>query len=329
MDEALRQWTEEQLGRIAGAGTPGPWQPLRVEASHRRFFRMTWQAGGREGSFVAMSSPPERENNGQFLALAELFARHRIGVPKLLAADEARGRFLMSDLGDVHFEDVYRQRGPGAVLPGALETLHRLQQIRDPRVPPYTRARFEDELDIYLTWCLGHLLDTEPPAALGEVFARLVEATEAQPTCCVHRDYHCRNLLLTPEGTVGVVDFQDALMGPATYDLASLLRDCYYRLPESDVTRWREAYLAGTRLDVQRACFARDLDFTGLQRQLKAVGIFARLYLRDRRDTHLPHIVPVLGRIGELAARYPQLAALAEHVAAVLPLVRARLGAAP
>jgi hypothetical protein len=329
MDPALREWTQAQLRRL---GAPGEvrWRPMRVEASHRRFYRVQWPApaDAEAGSRVVMSSPPALENNGQFVALAELFARHHIGVPKLLARDENRGYFLMSDLGQTHFEDVYAGRGPDAVLPAALQTLHRLQQIHDARIPPYLRARFEDELDIYLTWCLGALLELEPASALADVFRILVDATQAQPVCCVHRDFHSRNLLLTPSGDVGMVDFQDALMGPATYDLASLLRDCYHRFPEADVARWRDAYLAATPLDVDRPRFAQDLDFTALQRQLKAVGIFARLALRDGRNSHLEHIVPVLARIGELAAQYPETAALAEHSATVLPIARRRLGVA-
>lgn len=330
MDERLQVWTEARLGHLmAGAGRTDRWTPIRVEASHRRFYRVRWHAeGAARASFVVMASPPDLENNDQFVALADLFRQRGIGVPELLARDEDQGYFLMSDLGETHFEDVYADRGPAAVLPEALGTLHRLQQIDDPRVPPYTRARFRDELRLYVTWCLGALLDLEPPAALDEVFEHLMASTGTQPVCCVHRDFHCRNLLKTPSGGVGVVDFQDALMGPATYDLASLLRDCYYRLPEAEVGRWRDEYLARTPLEVDRPRFAMDFDFTALQRQLKAVGIFARLSLRDGRDSHLAYIVPVLGRIGDLAAKYPLMSPLAEHTDALLPRVRARLGAA-
>jgi len=324
MDEALRHWSQDQLERLSEA-PPGllTWQPLAVEASHRRFYRVR----GAGGSHVVMASPPDLENNGQFVALARLFAAHGIGVPRLLADDPQRGFFLMTDLGDVHFADVYARQGPAAALPAALATLHRLQAIDDPAVPPYSRQRFADELDIYVTWFLGTLLGEPPPAALAEVFEHLLAATDAQPRCCVHRDFHARNLLLRSDGTAGVVDFQDALRGPATYDLASLLRDCYYRLPEDAVGHWRDLYLQQTLLPVDRARFAADLDLVALQRQLKAVGIFARLYLRDGRESHLRHIVPVLERIGALAAAYPQLAPLAEHTAAVLPPARARLEA--
>jgi N-acetylmuramate 1-kinase len=334
MEEALRAWAERTLTASSAAPAPGftaaRWQPLRVEASQRRFYRIVRRPshGAAEESFVVMSSPPERENNGQFVALAELFAGHGIGVPRLLATDFGRGFFLMTDLGETHFTDVYAEPGPDAVLPAALNTLLRLQQIEDPIIPPYTRARFVDELDIYTQWFLGALLDAAPPPALPDAFERLVEATQAQPTCCVHRDFHARNLLLTADGGIGVVDFQDALMGPATYDLASLLRDCYYTFPEAEVARWRDRYLALTPLPVNRSTFARDLDLTALQRQLKAVGIFSRLHLRDGRDSHLQHIVPVLRRVRDLAAGYPDLAPLARHVSNVLPAACERLGVA-
>ncbi len=329
MDDALQQWAEESIRGLApGGGAAFRWQPLRVEASHRRFHRVSVEQEPR-WSWIVMSSPPELENNGQFVALADLFHRHGIGVPELLRTDEARGWFLMTDLGDRHFEDVYADRGPDTVLPGALDALHCLQGIDDARIPAYTRQRFEDELEIYRTWFLGNLIEADAPPELAGAFAALIDATQAQPACCVHRDFHCRNLLLTPDGGVGVVDFQDALMGPATYDLASLLRDCYYRFSEPEVARWREIYLAQTTLAVDRSRFARDLDLTALQRQLKAVGIFARLHLRDRRDSHLPHIVPVLNRIGELAAQYRDTRALADHVATILPRARTRLERVP
>lgn len=325
-DGPLQAWAEGAIRSLFGPGRAGAWQPLAVEASHRRFYRIRWQgADGGERSLVAMTSPPDKENNDQFLLMAELLAAHAIGVPQILGAERGRGWFLMTDLGDTHLADVYRHAGPGAVLPQVLATLHRLQTVSDPRIPPYTEQRLRDELGIYTEWLLGALLEVPSPTALEAVFERLLDAVQGQPVCCVHRDYHCRNLMVGDQGQVGVVDFQDALMGSATYDLASLLRDCYYRFPESEVARWRDAYLAGTELPVDRARFARDLDLTALQRQLKAVGIFSRLHLRDGRASHLPHIVPVLERIGALAAGYPDLTPLAEHVQAILPAARRRL----
>ncbi len=326
MDVAVQSWARARLAELgmAPAVDAVRFDALPVEASHRRFHRLQVEGAT---SFVVMQSPPTLENNAQFVTLATVFAGHGIGVPRLLAADAPAGLYLMTDLGTRHFEDVYRDPGAETVLPGAIDTLLRLQAVRDGRIPPYTRQRFAEELAIYREWFLQALLNMAAPESLLEAFEILVEATQAQPRCCVHRDFHCRNLLLTAEGYVGVVDFQDALMGPATYDLASLLRDCYHTFPETEVARWREHYLERTPLPVERDRFARDLDLTALQRQLKAVGIFARLSLRDERDSHLQHIVPVLTRIRDLAAGYPALAPLSGHVATVLPQARRRLEA--
>lgn len=325
MDRDLQQWTAAAVETLAPGTTLEGWQALAVEASQRRFYRLQLADGH---SLVAMRSPPQLENNAQFEALAGVFGAAGVAVPEVLAVDRDRGFFVMTDLGPLHLADVYRRDGVDRVMPAALDTLHRLQQVDSPGIPPYTRERFADELGIYMTWCLEALLERRPDGALDESCAALLAATDRQPRCCVHRDYHGRNLLSLEDGRVGVVDFQDALMGPATYDLASLLRDCYHRFSEAEVARWRDAYLRATPLDVDRAGFARDLDFVALQRQLKAVGIFARLHLRDGRDSHLPHIVPVLERIAELAATYPELDALARHAADVLPAARRRLAAA-
>lgn len=326
MDHDLNTWARQAVEGLPGRCAIDGWEALAVEASHRRFYRLRLRDGR---TLVAMSSPPDLENNGQFVALAALLQANGIGVPELLVSDQARGLFLMTDLGERHFADVYAEHGPAPVMPGALETLRRLQQIDDARSPPYTRQRFEDELDIYVHWCLERWLGRTADASVRDALRLLVDATDRQPRCCVHRDFHARNLLLGDDGRVGVVDFQDALMGPATYDLASLLRDCYYTFPEAEVARWRNAYLDATPLDVDRAGFPRDFDFTALQRQLKAVGIFVRLHLRDGRDSHLVHVVPVLRRIHELAAGYPELRALTDHTAAVMPTAAKRMGAAP
>ncbi|MEQ8482837.1 MAG: phosphotransferase [Pseudomonadales bacterium] len=326
MDAAFRQWVDRRLAELGGSA--GAWEPLPAEASHRRFYRVRVIDAVSTPSVVAMTSPPDLERNDAFEHLAGVFLAAGIGVPEIHAIDRGRGYLLLSDLGGHHLIDAYRQPGAEAVLPAAIDTLIRLQQVSDPGITPYTRQRFQDELAIYRQWCLDALLALPAPAGLDAAFALLVDATDAQPRCCVHRDFHSRNLLLGGDGGIGVVDFQDALIGPATYDLASLLRDCYHRFEEAEVARWRDHYLARTPLPVDRATFARDLDFVALQRQLKAVGIFARLKLRDGRDTHLAHIVPVLARIRDLAAAHPPLAALAEHAAAAVPLARQRLAAA-
>jgi N-acetylmuramate 1-kinase len=323
MEPSLHRWTESRL--TERGLSLADCRPLATEASHRRFYRLRMGLGSATASLVAMSSPPALERNAAFEHLAGVFSAAGIGVPEIVAIDRARGFVLMSDLGERHLADAYADPGVEAVMPGAIDTVIRLQQVQDAQIEPYTRQRFADELDIYRDWCLGALLERAAPDWLDDAFAVLLAATDAQPRCCVHRDYHCRNLLLRPDGGIGVVDFQDALMGPATYDLASLLRDCYYRFDERAVAHWRDEYLARTPLPVNRSTFARDMDLVALQRQLKAVGIFARLMIRDGRGSHAPHIVPVLERIRDLAADYPDLAALARHAEDIAGAARQRL----
>jgi len=310
------------------------WEALRVEASHRRFYRVipdpaaTAGAGSRgaPSSLVVMDSPPDLENNTQFLSLARVFARYGVGVPRVYAHEPVAGWFLLADLGSNHLADVYLTEGPDTVLPAVLNTLHRIQKVRDPAVPEYTAQRFRDELDIFARWFVEAFLARPFPARrLGAIFDLLVENTREQLQCCVHRDFHCRNLLVTPGGAIGVVDFQDALRGPATYDLASLLRDCYYRFDETDVARWRNAYLAGTDLPLDAERFPQQLDLMAVQRQLKAVGIFARLHLRDGRPTHLPSIEPVLDQLSDLCDRYPALFPLGEFLTEIRPATEHRL----
>lgn len=330
LPEGLETWAADAISALGGT-PPLSWQALAAEASYRHFYRVRGRATerGREqprGSWVVMWSPPQLENNSQFVALARLFRRHGIGVPELHAVDLNRGYALLADLGSRHFADLYAEQGPGSLLEATLDTLLRLQAIDDAAIPPYTAQRFRDELTIFTEWFAARWLGTPAPeASLEPCFETLVACTQEQPQCCVHRDFHCRNLLLDDAGRVGVVDFQDALRGPAAYDLASLLRDCYYRFPEAEVARWREAYLTRSPLPLDRACFARQLDLTAIQRQLKAVGIFARLQLRDGKTSHLRHILPVLEQTGELSGRYRELEPLAGYLQRVLPAAAARL----
>lgn len=303
-DQAI-SWAKSALPALAGAAVT----TLRAEASFRAFYRLQPDA---EASVVLMVSPPEREQNKQFERLAEVFGAAGIPVPRTLAADREAGWYLLTDLGSRELADAYGTSAERAGIEAALTTLIDIQAVRDDAIPPYATARFADELQIFSDWFANGLLGRALPAAIGPVFDHLVARMPGQPQCCVHRDYHCRNLLFDPaSGQLGVVDFQDALIGPAAYDLASLLHDCYHRFSEADVAHWRDWYLARTPLPLEPETFAEDLTLTAVQRQLKAVGIFARLKLRDGRATHLDHIPPVLESLVALTAPLPALAPLA------------------
>ncbi len=304
--------------------------PLPVEASHRQFYRMHT----RRRSLVLMCSPPDLERNEAFLSLADLFQQHQLHVPAIYHVDRAAGWMLMEDLGDMDLEAVYAGSARSAAIQSALKLLPRLAAVRSPLIEPYTEARMQMEVGLFNEWFTGQLLDVAGYEHGSEgAYAELINAMLEQPQGCVHRDYHCRNLLYLPADAatgagaatdaapeeadadpqqIGLVDFQDALHGPILYDPASLLRDCYYVFSEAEVARWLQLYISlqpdlqGYKPQQIRTWF----DYTAMQRQLKAVGIFARLHLRDGKSSHLGYIPGVLNRLHTLSRQYPALQAL-------------------
>ena len=298
-----RQWCEEQFATLLQA--PPTVTPLKVEASHRLFFRIE---DGRD-AYVLMLSPPALEQNEQFVTMQMVFNQHNVPVPDLLAYDYPLGLFLMSDLGKDDFETIYETEDRDLAISSAIDCLHIIQSVN--QAPPYTAERFQLELEIFQEWFIAKTLSLDN-LDISSSTGPLLEAIDAQPIGCVHRDYHCRNLLFN-RNQLGIVDFQDALVGPALYDLASLLRDCYYIFEEKEIDHWLNYYL-GTETPVTDALrsftepqIRRMLDFTAIQRQLKAIGIFARLNIRDQKSSHLRYIEPLLGRLISLSSTYDEL----------------------
>ena len=299
-------------------------QALRVEASHRQFYRLSERTSAH--SWVAMWSPPELENNEQFVALAETFAG--MGTPALLAANLSRGFFLMEDLGTAHLADAYLAATTSAqmqhIVDTALAALFVLQEVSAATVPDYSAERLMMEFDLCTQWFTQQLmqlrLSEDAQDTLSSARQTLVEAMLEQPQVCVHRDYHCRNLLWSAaphsDPKIGMVDFQDALMGPALYDPASLLQDCYYRHDDALITRALRTFASrhSTLAAYPDAKIRWWHDACAIQRQIKAVGIFARLHLRDSKSSHLHYIPTVLHRAAVLAASYPDLSSLSLHL---------------
>jgi aminoglycoside/choline kinase family phosphotransferase len=276
-------------------------QPLAEAASFRRFYRLQMDGD----TAIAMLAPPPREDAARFVRLAHLFRRADVPVPRILAHDHARGFALMEDLGGRRLEDAYREGHEAQATGIAIEHLHVLQRLDAGLLPPYTAARLADELELFRAWYVLGRRRLPMYPQWPRVAAELVRQVASQPVSAVHRDYHCQNLLLDDSGRFGVVDFQDALAGPALYDLASLLHDCYHHFSDADIDRHLDRYLEGAPFAFDDARL--QLDLTGLQRQLKALGIFARLSLRDGRNTHLRYIAPVLQHAAHTASRYPWL----------------------
>ncbi len=318
---ALERWVARVVADT-GRRVSGEWQPVVGDASFRHFYRIYTDSG----SLIAMDAPPETENNVQFVALSKLFRSASVRVPEVIASDIEHGFLLVSDLGDRLYHSVYETEERDAAIDAALDTMTRIARVGDGAgiVPPYTTQRLRDELGLFRVWfieeLLRHTLTKTHERMLEGVWHALIDCIDAQPKVCVHRDFHSRNLLWAEDRVTRVVDFQDALYGPALYDLASLLRDCYVRFDETEIARWRDRFRvraerSGMRLEPDPARFAQQLDLTAMQRQLKAIGIFSRLELRDHRPSHLIDIAPVLDHLIDVAAKHTEFAAFSQWLA--------------
>ena len=302
----MRNWlitTLETQGWQQGAVDNLRLLPLQAEASFRQFYRVI----GPDTSVVLMDSPPDKERNAEFVSIANALSNAGICVPSVLAHDETAGWLLLSDLGSTHFIDLYQDGDHAYCLQQALLTLERIAPVRHPAIETYTLARLSDELEIFADWLVAAACGISLPERLLEpVRELLLTNADNQQQVCVHRDFHCKNLLLVntsgdPEDgqhETGVLDFQDALVGPNGYDLASLLHDCYWRFDDHTID---------TVIDQVSGVSRRSVDLLAVQRQLKAIGIFARLALRDNKTSHLQYIGPVLEGLIALCGRYPEL----------------------
>ncbi|HSC67090.1 MAG TPA: phosphotransferase [Cellvibrio sp.] len=288
-------------------------QSLGSDAGFRRYFRYQ-----NPSQWLAVDAPPATEDTAQFMAIGQLISRQGIRCPKIAAADVTQGFLLVEDFGDRLFFHKLTDQNANTLYQQAIDTLVQLQQCLDDTalIPRYDRALLRRELDIFSEWfagkLLGHALSAEEQYLLDELFTQLEDNALAQPQTFVHRDYHSRNLMLLDDNSLGVIDFQGALWGGATYDLVSLLRDCYLRLPAAQVQQLalgyrQQAIVAGIMPTVSEQEFLRWFDWLGLQRHIKVLGIFARLCLRDAKTGYLKDLPLVIRYTLEVAEQYPQL----------------------
>ena len=301
--------------------------PASADASFRRYFRVVLRDGS---TLVAMDAPPDKEDCQPFVAVAGRMRQAGLHVPQIFAQDIAQGFLLLEDLGTRPYLDALTAGSVDSLYGDATRALLRLQ-VGAPTegLPHYDRAMLLREMQLFPDWLLGeHLglvLDDGEGVMLSDAFDALVDNALAQPVVCVHRDFHSRNLMVVDDDNPGVIDFQDAVAGPLSYDLVSLLRDCYVRWPADQVDAWVADYHAAARGagltgDVDAATFLTWFDLMGVQRHLKAAGIFARLNHRDGKPGYLADIPRTLGYIVEVGQRRQEVAALAGFVAErVLP----------
>jgi N-acetylmuramate 1-kinase len=312
-------------------------EPASSDASFRRYFR----AFAGAATYVVMDAPPGKEDVRPYLKISRLLAGVGAHVPHVHEADAERGLLLLEDLGTTHYlERLYAGDDPVRLYGDALAALVDIQ-VRGTEasleLPPYDAPALSRELALMPEWFLvRHLsltLDAAEQELLAMSFAFLTREALAQPAVFVHRDYHSRNLMVVADRNPGVLDFQDAVRGAVGYDLVSLLKDCYIAWPRERVVEWVAGYRSqlgtnGGPVGGSAAEFLRWFDLVGVQRHLKVLGIFCRLWYRDGKRGYLPDLPRTLDYVRDTCARYGELAPLArflaERVAAALFLANAR-----
>jgi aminoglycoside/choline kinase family phosphotransferase len=315
---ALLHWLRDQLGldnfRL---------EPASADASFRRYFRLIPARGK---SLIVMDAPPEKEDCEPFVRITGLLWDVGLNVPELLEVNLDQGFLLLGDLGSQPYLGALTEETVSQLYGDALDALSQMQHRApsDKRLPPYGRELLLAEMELFREWLVGrHLglrLANAEHSLLDRSFDLLAERALAQPAVFVHRDYHSRNLMVTGRNNPGILDYQDAVVGGVTYDLVSLLRDCYVRWPRDRVERWVEEYrrrlvtLGLVDATVAPGEFLGWFDWMGVQRHLKASGIFARLRHRDGKAGYLADIPRTLGYIREVAPGYPELAGLGAFI---------------
>lgn len=292
----------------------GPRPELSVvagDASNRRYFRTG--IGG--SSYILVDAPPATEKNQAFLTVRELLAQAGVKVPSLHAANLEKGYLALEDLGDRLLLPCLQAGAGDAPYCGAMELLLQIAAIDTGKLalPVYDETLLREELGRFPTWfvdaLLGQSLAADEEQLLAATFDTLVSSALEQPRVLVHRDFHSRNLMPQDDGSLGVIDFQDAVLGPVTYDLVSLLRDCYIQWPAARVQQWVSSYrqllqARGLPGAVDQDRFQRWFDLMGLQRHIKVLGTFARLYLRDGKPGYLADLPLVIRYVQEVSGKY-------------------------
>lgn len=319
----LEHWLEKDL-HLHGSAV----EPASADASFRRYFRVR---AGDGRTLIAMDAPPHRENLGPFVSVARALGALGVTVPEVLEQDRERGFLLMTDLGSTHYLAAF---GAGAdvdrLYRDATEALLLIQGRgldAAAALPPYDAAYLDREVQLFPEWFLGRHLRAVPGAAeralIDRTSARLAASALEQPQVFVHRDYHSRNLMVLPAANPGILDFQDAMRGALSYDLVSLFKDCYVVWPRPRVLAWvrdyrRRALASGISVPGDEAEFVRSFDLMGLQRHLKVLGIFARLWYRDGKAGYLRDLPTVLDYVLEATAAYGELAEFDAFLRAVV-----------
>lgn len=306
----LKNWIDSQF-----PGTSFTLEAASEDASFRRYFRVKFE----DHSLIAMDAPPSHEDCQPFIKVSELFYAAGAHVPRVLAKNLEQGFLLLDDLGTTTYLQILKDDNANRLYLDAIESLIKIQLASCAAVlPDYDETLLLREMHLFPDWYVAkHLrLGLSPAQAdvLNSVFKRILQNNLAQPRVYVHRDYHSRNLMLS-DPNPGILDFQDAVYGPITYDVVSLFKDAYIcwdeeRILDWVVRYWECAKKAGLPAAADFAEFYRDFEWMGVQRHLKVLGIFARLYYRDGKDAYLKNLPLVMQYLRKTCERYSDFSPL-------------------
>ncbi|VAW58386.1 Phosphotransferase involved in threonylcarbamoyladenosine t(6)A37 formation in tRNA [hydrothermal vent metagenome] len=282
-----------------------------ADASFRRYFRIT--AEGK--SWIIMDAPPEKEDCESFVYVAKLIEGAGVQSPHIYQFNQQQGFMQLSDLGSTAYLDQLNTQSADALYADAIDSLSKMQRIQA-ELPAYDKTLLQTEMGLFKDWYLiKHLntaLDVTQNKIIADTLNLLEKSARQQPVVFVHRDYHSRNLMVTEKNNPGVIDFQDAVNGPVTYDLVSLIKDCYIAWPRKKQLQWIDLFLEKSNIKTDKALFIKSFDFMGMQRHLKAIGIFARLNHRDAKPAYLNDIPRTLAYVIDVCQRYAELSEFAE-----------------
>jgi len=282
------------------------------DASFRSYYRLQYDDNKR----IIMNAPPAKENLHQFITIAEILNKHQIRAPQIYAVDEQLGFAILEDFGDRLLLGELNNHSADVLYKQAITTLLAIQQCPTEQLPSFNQRFMKQEMGLFSQWFLDAYLklelSTSEKTMIEDTFSWLSAEIDMQPTVFIHRDYHSRNIMICNDNTderPGIIDFQDAMAGPLTYDLVSLLKDCYIQWPREQIISWLTFFYQQSELAKQLslADFIRAFDLCGLQRHIKVLGIFTRLYLRDNKSSYLKDLPLTLNYVVACLETYSEL----------------------
>ena len=300
--QQLNQWLQ-----TACEQTFSDLRPASADASFRRYFRVTGDTD--KQNYIVMDAPPDKEDCTPFIHISTLIRDSGVNAPAVIARDD-NGFLLLSDLGTKPYLDYLNADTADDMYRDALNALVAMQKIKD-HLPAYDELRLQAEMDLFEEWYLNkHLgvsLGHDEQTSLAGIFSTLIQNAAEQPQVFVHRDYHSRNLMLLDSNNPGVIDFQDAVIGPITYDLVSLFKDCYIEWPREKIEFWLDVFSAASDFTIEKQQLLKWFDLMGVQRHLKVLGIFCRLNYRDGKSQYLDDLALTLKYVVETCPHYKEL----------------------